>query len=363
MKLNDLIRSAPMLYKTGKTLSLKGPPGLGKTSVVRNEIRQVLSEQFGEEFGYADVVLPTIDAPDLRGFLVPTKDENGKPTSFFTRPAILPSEAYLKDHPRGLFFIDESDQADTLTAKAKSSVLLEKRFGEYYLPPGWWVIEASNRMEDRSGVLKAMAHNINRVRTIQLDPDITSWAQWAEEVAKVHPMMVAFAKQFPGVVFADKVPNTDGPFCTPRSFVSAADIIAEVAGVDDQGRPNMSVPVTSLVQQIVAGDIGEGACAQLFGFLKVGDQLPTIDQIEKDPMKAKCPTDLSAAYAAMQLVIHHAAPLNVDKLWTYCERLPKELQVSAAKTLVDKGKGVLINSKALNNWIMSNKALINASNR
>lgn len=362
MKLIDFIKSAPMLYKTGKTVHLKGPPGLGKTMSVRNDVREVLSESFKEPFGYADVVLPTIDAPDIRGFLVPTKDADGTPTSFFTRPAILPSVAYLKEHPRGIFFIDESDQADLLTSKAKSGIVLEKRFGEHYLPDGWWVIEASNRMEDRSGVLRSLAHNVNRVRTINLEPDILSWAVWAEAHG-VHPMMVAFAKQFPGVVFSEHVPKTDGPFCTPRSFVSAADLVADAAGVDDKGRPRMSIPVNSILSQLIAGDIGEGATAQLFGFLKVGDQLPTIDQIEKDPMKAKCPEDLSAAYAAMQLCIHHASPPNVDKLWTYTERLPKELQVSAAKSLVDKGKGVLLNSQALNNWIRNNRALINASNK
>jgi hypothetical protein len=365
MKLIDFQKSALMMYKQRKAVHLVGPPGVGKTDVIKHDVRALLSEAHKCTFGYADVLLPTIDAPDLRGFLVPTKDADGHPTSFFTRSAVLPSKAYLAEHPRGIMFLDERSQADMLTQKAVAPIVLDKRFGEEYLPEGWWVLSASNRLEDKAGTIRPPTHLVNRERTIYIDPDITSWAIWAE-AHDVHPMMVAFAKQFPGVVFQDHVPKSAGdgsPFCTPRSFVSAAEMVADAAGVDDKGRPNMSIPVSSLLSQIVQGDIGEGACAQLFGFLKVGDQLPTIDQIEKDPMKAKCPEDLSAAYAAMQLCIHHAQPVNVDKLWTYTERLPKELQVSAAKSLVDKGKGVLLNSQALNKWIMNNRALINASNK
>lgn len=258
--------------------------------------------------------------------------------------------------------LDERNAADLLTQKAVAPAVLWKRFGEEYLPEGWMIVSASNRMEDRAGVIRPPTHLVNRECTISIEPDVTSWAIWAE-AHEIHPMMVAFAKSMPGVVFSETVPKADGPFCTPRSFTAASNLVADAAGVDDKGRPNAAVPVSSLLQQMVGGNIGDGATAQLFAFLKVGDQLPTIDEIEKDPKKAKCPTDLSAAYAAVQLCIHHASPDKVDVLWEYCERLPKELQVSAAKSLVEKGRGVLINSKALSKWIMANRALITASNK
>lgn len=360
MHLLEIVKQAATLYESGTALHLIGPPGLGKSDIVKNELRQALSTAYGEEFGYHDVIVPTLDAPDFRGFLIPTKDANGKPTSFFTRSAVMPSEEYLSKHKRGIMFLDERNQADTLTQKSLAPVVLSKRFGEHTLPPDWWVISASNRQQDGSGVAKALKHMVNRERTLFVEPHVLSWAVWAE-ARQVHPMLIAFAKTRSSIVFSDAVPKEEGPFCTPRSFMSAAKLLGTLAGTDGNGNPNMKIPNDTIVQQCVSGDIGDKAAAELFAYLKVADDLPTIEEILKDPKGCKCPKELSAAYAAMQMCIHFVTPLNVDVLWQFAERFPKELQVSVARSLCEKGGGVLLNSKALATWLISNKALINAS--
>lgn len=362
MKLLELVKNAPLLYQSGTALHLVGPPGVGKSDCLKEDFRGALESHFGEKFGFHDTLLPTVDAPDIRGFLVPTKDAQGHPTSFFTRSAVLPSKDYLAEFPRGIFVMDERSSADLLTQKAAAPAVLWKRFGEEYLPEGWLIASASNRVEDRAGVIKPPTHLINRERTLQIEPDVLSWSLWAEDHG-IHPMLIAFAKQQPGVVFSPTVPKTEGAFCTPRSFVSAAKLLAIAAGVDADGNPNMDIPQSGQIADLIQGDIGEGATAQLLSFLKLSDQLPTIQEILADPKGAKCPEkQLSAAYAAAQMCLHYAKPDVIDKLWTYTERLPRELQVSVAKQLVQKGAGVLLNSKALGAWISKNKALINASN-
>lgn len=361
MKLLELVKNAPVLYRSGTALHLVGPPGVGKSGVLKNEFRAALEAAYGERFGFHDVLLPTVDAPDIRGFLVPTKDSLGHATSFFTRSAVLPSKEYLAEFPRGIMLLDERSAADLLTQKAVAPAVLEKRFGEEYLPEGWMIVSASNRTQDRAGVIKPPTHLVNRERTVPIEPDVLSWSLWAEDHG-VHPMLVAFAKQQPGVVFAPEVPKGEGAFCTPRSFVSAAKLLADVAGLDADGNPNMDIQPSESVAELVSGDIGEGACAQVLAFLKLSDQLPTIQEILANPQNAKCPTELSASYAAAQMCLHYAKPDVIDKLWIFTERLPKEMQVSTAKQLVAKGAGVLLNSKALGTWITKNKALINASN-
>lgn len=360
MHLLDITKHAPDIYKSGTALHLVGPPGVGKSNVVENEFRKRLEESIGEPFGFFSLLVPGLDAPDFRGFLIPTKDSEGQPTSFFTRSGAMPSKEYLKQFVRGILFLDERNQGDMLTQKALAPVVLDKRFGDHYLPEGWMVISASNRQEDGSGVGKALKHLVNRERTIQVEPNVNAWSFWAERQG-IHPMMIAYAKARPGMVFSDKVPKEDGPFCTPRSYVSAARIVAMAAGLDDQGRPNMRIPNDGIMMQLASGDIGEKTCADLFAYLKVADELPTIDEILADPQGCKCPKELSAAYAATQMCVHFADPKNVDKLWTFAERFPKELQVSACRSLVERGGGILINSQALNKWIMANKTLINTS--
>jgi hypothetical protein len=369
MHLLELTKHAVELYESGTALHLVGPPGVGKSDALKNEIRATLSNHYGQEFGYHDFLAPTLDAPDIRGFLVPTKGPDGTAASFFTRSPVLPSKDYLAQHPRGMLVIDERNASDMIMLKALAPVVLWGRFGDEYLPgfgpdgntgEGWWIVSASNRTADRSGVNRAPRHLENRERTIPVEPNVTAWALWAE-ARNVHPMLIAFAKAKPGVVFSQEVPKIEGPFCTPRSYMSAARLLNLAAGKDAHGEQNMAVPNTGVIMQMVAGDIGDPACAELFGFLKVIDELPTIEEIIKAPMTAKAPKELSAAYAASQLVVHYAKPDVIDKLWQYAMRMPKELQVSTAKSLLSKGGGVLLNSPELNKWIMANKALINAS--
>ncbi len=362
MRILDLTKIASRLYKAGNTVSLVGPPGCGKTQVVEHEIVKQLSAEYGEQFGFHDSLAPTLDAPDYKGFLLPMKNPDGTAGSAFTRSPELPSKEYLEQHPRGIYFVDELSSAEMLTQKALAPVLLDKRFGNERLPAGWQVWAASNRMSDRAGVVRQPSHVRNRVTEINLENDALSWAVWAEQNG-IHPLIIAWAKQHPTVAFVNEVPATDRPFSTARSLTRAATLLQVDLARDDDGKiTEMELPTDSLIMQAVYGDIGEGAAADLFGFLKIHDQLPTLDEIIADPKSAKCPNDLSAGWAAGQMCIHYAKGDNIDKLWQYTERLPKEVQVSMAKSLLERSGSALLNSLALIKWIHANKALINMSN-
>ena len=361
MRILDLKKLALRLYESGDTIHLIGPPGCGKSQVIENDIVDLLSAHYGEKFGFYDSLAPTLDAPDYKGFLLPIKNPDGTAGSAFTRSPELPSREYLAEHPRGIYLVDELSSAELLTQKALAPVLLSKRFGNEKLPPGWQVWAASNRMSDRAGVVRQPSHVRNRVRELPLENDALSWAVWAEEHG-IHPLIIAWAKAHPTIAFVNEIPPADKPFSSARSLARAANFLQVGLERDDDGMlKELELPMDELSMIAVMGDIGEGATADLFGFLKVYDKLPTLDEIEADPKKAKCPTDLSAGWAAGQMCIHYAKPSNIDKLWQYTERLPKEVQVSMAKSLLERSGSVLLNSPSLVKWIHSNKALITSS--
>ena len=114
MRLLDLVKVAPALYESGTAVHLIGPPGCGKSSVIKNAIVGAISAKCGEEVGFHDVLLPTVDAPDIRGFLLPIKNPDGSAGSAFTRSPILPSQEYIAKHKRGIFFLDARNQAEQL---------------------------------------------------------------------------------------------------------------------------------------------------------------------------------------------------------------------------------------------------------
>ena len=359
MYMKDITKLGTILnwYKSDTALHLQGPPGCGKTTVATDDFPKMLSEHYGETFGMHEETCTTIDAPDVRGFLVPSKDpKTGKGISYFTRPGIMPSEEYLDAHPRGLYILDERSQSQLLTQTALGPVVLSKKFGEHSLPEGWRVISTSNRLSDRSAVIRPPMHLINREATIEVDFDIESSGAWWER-NDMHPMGIAFAKAHPGC-FAKEVPAEPKPYNTPRSYTFAWDYLKNVAGADADGNPIMKIVTDHVSQEFVAGFIGDGSSAELFSFLKVADDLPTIEEILAKPGKAKCPDRLDAAYAGVQLCLHHADANNIDAIWEWTERLPLELQTSAARSMLDRSGGQLLNSKRLGKWSTKNRALV-----
>ena len=360
MKILELIRELPELYADRTTIHLLGAPGIGKSSLSK-QVADILAAKTGVPFGYVDVVMPTVDAPDIRGFLVPTKDEMGVATSYYTKsPIIQQIEDTGLDH--GVLMLDEFLQAEMLTAKAAAQIILDHKIGEWDIPEGWWVMMASNRAKDKSGANRMMSHIINRLITLEVDSDIESWAVWASNEG-AHPMTMAFAKSRPGVIFTDEVPSKDEPFATPRSYWRAMQYLTRKAGEDKDGNANMFLPNDPISNEIVTGYIGTGAASELFAFLKVADIIPTIEDMLKSPDKCKLPpgSRLDGAFAVSAMISHYVTAKNVDKLWTVCERLPVELQTSTALTMLQSSGGALLNSKSLNDWISRNRTLISNS--
>lgn len=362
MNLTQVIEAAPSFVAAGNLpIHLKSPPGMGKSTVVHNDIPRRLKAVTGLDYPVVEFNLTTVDGPDLRGFLVPTKDGDGHATARFTRSPI--AQAIMdtgSDH--GILFLDERDQAELLVQKGAAGIIEARLLGDFRIPDGWWIISASNRMQDRSGTSRPLMHLVNRECVLNIEFSAPGFIQWAE-VHGMHPMAAAFARFKPGAIQTEEVPAEPRPFPSARSFTKAAAFLASAAGKDAQGNANMSLPWDPTSQEIVAGFIGEGLAADFSGFCKVSGELPTMQQILKDPEGAKLPPAerLDAQYAALSMAVHGASPTNVEPIFRYILRLNKELQVSAAASLMSKGGGALLNSPSISKWVVENRALITAT--
>lgn len=325
------------------SVMLESVPGLGKSESVAQLVAELQAE-LSTPVGLRTFLLSTVESPDLRGFGIPAKDSDGTPIMTYTR---APWGLRKGDPQHGILFLDEFRQAGHDVQKPAAELLLNGRVGDTALPITYMVIAASNRDSDRSGVQREMAFITNRMMTIKVDPDLDAWVEWAEK-SKLNWAAVAFAKANPSDVFTQSVPDKPGPFCTPRTLVKVANLI-------DAGLP------AGMFTEAAAGLIGEGTAVKLVAFMRVIDELPTFEEITKDPENCRLPpaNRPDAQYAAMQMVAHRVTPATSRAVFTYLLRLPREFQFAGLRAALRVAPQVLHN-KEFADWMRSNSQLLAA---
>ena len=340
----ELIKS---LYKrqveTGNrfTVELESGPGLGKSEMIA-QIAEELGEEMKVPFACLDFFLNSKEAPDIGGFGLPSKDEDGAAVMSYTRAPWMPKK---NDPKHGILNLDEFRQSAHDVQKPSAELLLKGRVNDSWLPITYMVIAASNREKDRSGVQRELMFVTNRRMLIKITPDLDSWVDWAERKEDIHWAAIAFAKHKPGLIFQDTVPEKAGPFCTPRSFVQMSYLIEQLP--------------MALFTEAAAGYIGEGAAAEFTSFLRVVEQLPTFDEIVADPKGCKLPESdrPDAQFATMQMVAHRVDGSTAAPAFNYLKRMPQEFQVAGLKATLKRQPQVL-NNADFAKWVKENKALI-----
>src|SRR4051812_30960268 len=210
MKPSDVSRALAALVPTGRPTYLWGPPGCGKSSIVR-QAAAVMG------LDLVDVRATLLDPVDLRG--LPRLDGD---TAVWLPPAFLP-----RGGP-GLLFLDELAQAAPLVQAACLQLTLDRKIGEYELPAGWSVVAASNRQEDRAGTHRLISPLLNRFVHLDLDVSNEEWQQWA--VANtVAPAVRSFLQYRPGLLFQFDPAANPRSFPTPRSWQFVSDVLGRTA--------------------------------------------------------------------------------------------------------------------------------------
>lgn len=271
---------------------LWGAPGVGKSDLMRAVA--------------AELGLPLIDwranlrePVDLRG--LPTVDLNARRTVWL-QPEDLPDAA--RDGPEGILFIDEIVNAAPSMQAALYGLILDRRLGDYVLPPGWRVVAAGNRMADRSSAGRMPLALANRFAHFTLDADPEAWRAWAEG-AGIHPLVVAFVGFRPNLLHVMPGPDSMA-FPSPRSW-------ARVSRVAD-------APDGALYRR-AAALVGDGPAAEFQAFAKAWRNLPSLATILREPDTAPVPTEPAAVYAVASLLARKADRINLGSLIRYAERL------------------------------------------
>ena len=135
-KLYDCLHT---LYQLRLPAYLAGPPGIGKSAVIRKYAQE-------NDLQLVTLMLSQIEPSDVRG--LPFLDKEAGRTRW-AESRIL-SRYPLRS--RGILFLDELANAEPRVQVAAYQLLLDRKVGEYELPPGWVCFAAGNRLEDNANV-------------------------------------------------------------------------------------------------------------------------------------------------------------------------------------------------------------------
>lgn len=230
-------------------LMLWGPPGVGKSSVVR-----AAAARHG--VGFLDIRLSQREPVDLRGLPVP---QNG------VVEWLISSEWPRDQDSRGIILFDELTAADRSLQVAAYELILERRLGTLYtVPPGWFIVAAGNRAGDGAvagGLSSALA---NRFCHVEVAVDVDDWVAWAGERG-LGPLVPSFLRYQPEH-FLDLRGSLERGWPSPRSWERVAVALAHAEGLPEH-----------ILHRVVEGLVGTGAAAAFMAFRLVAAQLADVD--------------------------------------------------------------------------------------
>ncbi len=274
--LNEELKGTTEGYHT--PVMLWGPPGVGKSQIVM---------QVGSGLGLPliDVRLSQMEPSDLRG--IPFKQ--GDKVEWAV-PAMLPDG---DNHgPAGILFLDEINAAAPSVSAAAYQLILDRRLGNYEVPPGWAIFAAGNRQGDR-GVTYAMpAPLANRFSHYEVDLNLDDWVAWAHQ-NRIDERIIGFLRFRPELLFDYDPAHNPIAFPSPRSWEFAHRALQKFNDYPD------------LVAGSLQACVGQAAAIECHAFIRSLDQMPDLDRIVAGE-ELRTPDEIDLQYAVASALVGRA---------------------------------------------------------
>ena len=294
MKARQLIETLESLLDQPWAVFLWGPPGVGKSAVVRS-----VAEKHG--LPVLDLRASLLDPTDLRG--IPAV-QNGE--AIWCPPSFLPKP---EDKP-GILFLDEINAAPPIVQASMYQLVLDRRVGEYVLPDGWKLIAAGNRREDRAVTYRLSTALANRFIHLTLEADAASWVSWAES-AGIHPAVCNFIRIRPALIW--HATDEETAFASPRSWAMASDVLRLVRK-------------KQALKETLGGIIGRGPAAEFMAFLASSLSEAELEALLDDPAHVQLPTEPDRLWMLISWLIARSDDEKILKAaGVLASRLPAEI--------------------------------------
>jgi hypothetical protein len=257
---------------------LWGPPGVGKSQMVAQ-----IAERHGVRV--IDIRLSQMEPSDLRGipFRVGDRVE-------WAVPAMLPNANHHSS--AGILFLDEITSAPPAVSAAAYQLILDRRLGEYQVPPHWAIFAAGNRQGDRGVTYTMPAPLANRFSHFEVETHLDDWVAWAYAKG-IDERVIAFLRFRPELLFDFDPAHNPVAFPTPRSWEFAHRGLRKFEDYPE------------LLQGTLQACVGPAAGIELHAFVNSLGQMPDLDAIVAGE-ETTVPREIDLQYAVAAALVGRA---------------------------------------------------------
>ena len=336
-----------------RTVLAQGHMGTGKSSMLT-----VLANMFphhtpcyfdGTTKDLGDLLIPKFKELDGQDFVTfATNEELG---------------LHIKDNPI-ILMIDEYGKANPAVKTALLRLMLERKMGSYELHPESIVFATTNLGAEGVGDLLP-PHARNRITVVTVKkPGHMDWIEWGINNDIDHTLL-GWVKDNPQIFqsFEDVSNPDDNPyifhprsqraaFVTPRSLEAASDWLKVRHLIDD----------VSLTAALI-GTVGDRAAMDLMAFVRLAEDLPSLDSIKRDPLNAKVPASAAAVCMVVYRTLASIEADWIDNWMVYLGRLDPEAQglfANGVRAPRYAKQGLVMTNKSFTAWARAKSYLFAA---
>lgn len=300
-----------------RAFMLYGDTGIGKTESTEHAFDDMLCPKCGEH--KVPVVtrhLAEMMPEDIRGILV--FDPTDKSLRWHNNP-----DWRIGYKCPVVYFLDEYNQAERPVRKAAMEFTTKFSIGGTSLPEGSVIVLAGNEAEHGADVDELMRPEKSRLTHIKFDFDFEAWTSWGWKNG-MHPYVMSYANAKPGAIYKPDHKQKYGEQL-PRNWWAVSE--------DLKNYPE------SEWDELVAGEIGEGAALEFMAWVQTaGKLMPIVERILSGENVA--PDELSAQFFVCGVLVDRFSKKKSlsERLCSYAVSVADKNPEAASVMLRDAGK-------------------------